>query len=96
MGYIQLVYGRNMVIVLYFSALFFDIGYMLQCIFVFSEAYWESRIVFSLSRMSDTDPDALLKDYCDTYLICLLRISLVLPRVNNESITTFFVLCYFE
>ena len=89
MEYIQLVYGRNMVIVLYFSALFAGIGYMLQCIFVFSEAYWESRIVFSLSRMSDTDPDALLKDYCDTCLIFLLRIFLVLPRVNNESIYHF-------
>ena len=89
MGYIQLVYGRNMVIVLYFSALFFGIGYMLQCIFVFSEAYWESRIVFSLSRMSDTDPDALLKDYCDTYLICLLRIFLGLPKVNSGSIFHF-------
>ena len=61
MGYIQLVYGHSMVIVLYFSALFAGIGYMLQCIFVFSEAYWENRIVFSLSRMSDTDLDALVK-----------------------------------
>ena len=80
MGYIQLVYGRNMVIVLYFSALFVGIVYMLQYIFVFLEAYLENKIVSSLSGMFDTDPDALLKDCCDTCLICLLQISLVLPR----------------
>ena len=48
MEYIRLVYGRNMVIVLYFEASFFGIGYTLQYTFVFLEAYWENRIVFSL------------------------------------------------
>ena len=84
-----------MVVVLYFSALFIGIVYMLQCIFVFSEAYLESKIVFSLSGMFDTDPDALLKDCCDTCLICLLQISLVLPRVNNESIYHFLCVVLF-
>ena len=58
MGHILLVYGRNMVIVLYFSALFIGIGYILQYIFVFLEAYWENRIVFSLLGMYNTDLDA--------------------------------------
>ena len=58
MGYILLVYGRNMVTVLYFWALFFGIGYMLQYTFVFWEAYWENKIVFSLLGMYGTGLDA--------------------------------------
>ena len=64
MGHILLVYGRNMVVVLYFSALFVSIGYMLQYIFVFLEAYWENRIVFSLLGMYDTDLNAKLTTIC--------------------------------
>ena len=58
MGYTLLVYGHNMVIVLYSSALSFGIGYKLQYTLVFSEAYWESKIVFSLLGMYGTGLDA--------------------------------------
>ena len=58
MGYILLVHGHNMVIVLYFKALFIGIGYTLQYTFAFSEAYWENKIVFSLLGMYGTGLDA--------------------------------------
>ena len=61
MEYILLEYGRNRVFVWCFKALCADIRYTLQYTSVFLEAYWESKIAFSLLGMFGMVLDALLK-----------------------------------
>ena len=70
---------------------------MLLCIFVFSEACLENRIVFALWGKFNRALDAWLVDCCGTYLVRWIQAFRVLLAIDesNESIYHFLYVALF-